>query len=134
METSYLDFRGETAPAFQRFWEHFRMTPRSILDLASTNARVEQVEYRARTLAAFITAAREGVQEQNRRLASLPRELALYQLQRVPGIGAYKAKAILDSYGSLDAVRNASVSDLAARVDGLGVILAERVKEHLSSL
>lgn len=77
---------------------------------------------------------REGVQEQNRRLASLPRELALYQLQRVPGIGAYKAKAILDSYGSLDAVRNASVSDLAARVDGLGVILAERVKEHLSSL
>lgn len=58
METSYLDFRGETAPAFQRFWEHFRMTPRSILDLASTNARVEQVEYRARTLAAFITAAK----------------------------------------------------------------------------
>ena len=52
------------------------------------------------------------------------------QLDAVPGIGPAKRKALLDVFGSLDAIRAASVDDLAA-VPGISGDLAEAIKAAL---
>jgi excinuclease ABC subunit C len=53
------------------------------------------------------------------------------QLETVPGIGPKKRKALLKAFeNSIDAIRNASLDDLAA-VPGIGMQLAEVIKENL---
>lgn len=52
------------------------------------------------------------------------------RLDDVPGIGPKRKKALLKSFGSLKAIREASLEALAA-VPGMNVDLADRVKEHL---
>ncbi|MBW3658172.1 MAG: hypothetical protein KY457_06010 [Actinobacteria bacterium] len=51
-------------------------------------------------------------------------------LGRIKGVGPAKQSALLDEFGSLDAIREASLDDLAA-VKGIGPALAEAVKAGL---
>jgi excinuclease ABC subunit C len=52
------------------------------------------------------------------------------QLDAIPGIGPARRKALLARFGSLDAIRSASVEDIA-RVPGIGPELAAVVKAEL---
>ena len=52
------------------------------------------------------------------------------QLDSIPGVGPARRKALLKAFGSLDAIRAASVEQLAA-VPGIPRSVAQAVKEHL---
>ena len=52
-------------------------------------------------------------------------------LEEIPGIGPSRRKALLRRFGSLDAIRSASVDELA-EVPGLSRVLAERLREQLT--
>jgi len=135
MHLTLHKFRSKRAPTFQRAWDRLRATPRSPLDLATTNLRLEQVEALAKTLsAALAVATRDVDRDQRDRLDMLPRELALYELKRVPGIADTRAQALLSRFGSLVAIYDASVYEIIEHVPSVGVVLAERVKDHLRSL
>jgi len=51
-------------------------------------------------------------------------------LDDVPGIGPKRKRALLRRFGSMKAVKEATVEEIAA-VPGMTMALAERVKEHL---
>jgi excinuclease ABC subunit C len=51
-------------------------------------------------------------------------------LDEVPGIGPRRKRALLKAFGSLDAIRNASVEELAA-IDGMTRPVAEDIKKIL---
>jgi len=53
------------------------------------------------------------------------------QLDAIPGIGPARRKALLSYFGSIDAIRKASVDELSAAPKMTGN-LAEAVKAHLS--
>ena len=53
------------------------------------------------------------------------------RLAQIPGVGPAKQEALLEQYGSLEAVRDASVDDIVANVRGFGKALATRVKDAL---
>ncbi len=53
-------------------------------------------------------------------------------LQEIEGIGPVKRNALLDKFGSLDSVMNASTEDIA-KVDGISLALAERIKDYLEN-
>jgi excinuclease ABC subunit C len=59
------------------------------------------------------------------------RELVLSVLDEVQGIGAARKKALLKTFGSLDAIRQSSVEDLKA-VPGMSRKLAEAVLQRLN--
>ncbi|MBQ3221390.1 MAG: excinuclease ABC subunit UvrC [Clostridia bacterium] len=50
-------------------------------------------------------------------------------LQEIDGIGKKKQKALMDAFGTIDKIMNASVEELAT-VDGIGVELAQKIKTH----
>ncbi|HMU92980.1 MAG TPA: excinuclease ABC subunit UvrC [Anaerolineales bacterium] len=52
------------------------------------------------------------------------------QLDSIPGIGPARRKALLKHFGSLDKIKEASVTDLAA-VKGMNETAAESIKAHL---
>ncbi len=52
------------------------------------------------------------------------------QLDSIPGVGPARRKALLKAFGSLDAIRAASVEQLAA-VPGIPATVALAIKEHL---
>ncbi len=52
------------------------------------------------------------------------------ELDAVPGIGPARRKALLKHFGSLEAIRHATVDDLAA-VPGMNLAAAQSVREHL---
>ncbi len=52
-------------------------------------------------------------------------------LEGVPGVGPAKRKALLEAFGSVAAIRRASVEDIGA-VPGMSPRIAETVQEHLS--
>ncbi|MBN1134352.1 MAG: excinuclease ABC subunit UvrC [Methanosarcinaceae archaeon] len=52
------------------------------------------------------------------------------ELDAIPGIGKLKKGALLEHFGSVDRIRNASVEDLM-QVKGINKHLAERIVEHL---
>ena len=52
-------------------------------------------------------------------------------LDNIPGIGPQKRKALLRHFGSVEAVRQARVEELA-RVDGISTRLAETIKEFMA--
>jgi excinuclease ABC subunit C len=52
------------------------------------------------------------------------------KLDSIPGIGAKRRQALMRHFGSLDAIRDASVEELAA-VSGMNEKAAEQIKEHL---
>jgi excinuclease ABC subunit C len=52
------------------------------------------------------------------------------QLESIPGVGPARRKALLKAFGSLDAIRAASVEQLAA-VPGIPHTVAQAIKEHL---
>jgi excinuclease ABC subunit C len=52
------------------------------------------------------------------------------QLDAIPGIGPAKRKALMTAFGSLDAIRQASVEQLAS-VSGIGPELAATIKAEL---
>ncbi len=52
------------------------------------------------------------------------------QLEAIPGIGPTRRKALLRHFGSIEAIRQASVDELAA-VPGMTRAVAEQVKAHL---
>jgi excinuclease ABC subunit C len=52
------------------------------------------------------------------------------KLDTIPGIGAKRRQALMRHFGSLDAIRDAPVEELAA-VSGMNAKVAEKVKEHL---
>ncbi len=52
------------------------------------------------------------------------------QLDSIPGVGPARRKALLKTFGSLDAIRQASVEQLAA-VPGVPSTVARAIKEHL---
>ena len=133
MQTGILAFRSDRANFFQRAWDRLRLTPRTPIDLAETNLRLERVEGVAQRLSALLAGGERDNLVQNQ-LQNLPPELAQYQLMRVPGIGNAKASALLERFGSLAAIRHASVEEIEAQVPGIGITLAERVKEHLKRL
>jgi excinuclease ABC subunit C len=58
------------------------------------------------------------------------KEAITSQLDGVPGIGPARRKALLKHFGSLEAIRQASVEDLAA-VPGMNQAAARRVRENL---
>ena len=51
-------------------------------------------------------------------------------LDPIPGIGPAKRKALMDHFGSLDAIRQASLEDLTT-VQGITESLAQAIQEHL---
>lgn len=51
-------------------------------------------------------------------------------LEEIPGIGPVRRRALLRRFGSVEAIREASVEELA-RVPGMTRAVAERLKEHL---
>jgi excinuclease ABC subunit C len=51
-------------------------------------------------------------------------------LEEIPGIGPKRRQALLKHFGSVEAIRNASVKDLAA-VQGMNKTIAQRVQEYL---
>jgi len=53
------------------------------------------------------------------------------QLETVPGIGPNRRKALLQHFGSIDSIRNASIEELIA-APKMNPNLAEAVKEHLA--
>lgn len=53
------------------------------------------------------------------------------QLDAIPGIGPARRKALLGHFGSIDAIRTASLAELAA-VPKMNLSLAEAVKAHLA--
>lgn len=56
--------------------------------------------------------------------------ITLEDLAGVPGLGAAKQAALLDHFGSVEAVAAASVADLT-EVKGVGPALAEKIAQHL---
>ena len=52
------------------------------------------------------------------------------QLDSVPGIGPTRRKALLKAFGSVDAIRQADVEEIA-QVKGIGESLARQIKDHL---
>ncbi|MCB0251359.1 MAG: excinuclease ABC subunit UvrC, partial [Anaerolineae bacterium] len=52
------------------------------------------------------------------------------QLEKVPGIGSKRRLALLKAFGSVDAIRAASVDELVA-VPGMSRAAAEAIKENL---
>ncbi len=54
-------------------------------------------------------------------------------LEEIPGIGPKRKRALLQHFGSLDAIRAASVEELA-RIPGMNRKVAERLKKTLSTL
>jgi excinuclease ABC subunit C len=52
------------------------------------------------------------------------------QLESIPGIGSARRKALLKTFGSLDAIRNASLEELTA-VPGINEALAQALKSEL---
>jgi excinuclease ABC subunit C len=52
------------------------------------------------------------------------------RLEDIPGIGMKRRQALLKHFGSIDAIRNASVDEIAA-VPGMTRQVAQRVKEML---
>jgi len=52
------------------------------------------------------------------------------QLEEIPGIGPKRRKALLKRFGSLKAIRQAPLEELAA-TEGMNLSAAERVKECL---
>jgi excinuclease ABC subunit C len=58
------------------------------------------------------------------------KQTIISQLDDVPGIGPRRRSALLKRFGSIDAIRQASVEELAA-VPGMTRPAAEQVKEHL---
>lgn len=61
------------------------------------------------------------------------REYELQRLREIDGIGPKRAKALLESFGSLEAVAEASFEELA-KVDGIKDILARRVMEKIADV
>lgn len=53
------------------------------------------------------------------------------RLAQIPGVGPAKQEALLQRYGSLEAIRDAPVDDIVANVRGFGQALAARVKDAL---
>jgi excinuclease ABC subunit C len=51
-------------------------------------------------------------------------------LEEIPGIGPKRRQALLQHFGSIEAIRQASVEELAA-VKGMTRKAAESIKEHL---
>jgi excinuclease ABC subunit C len=51
-------------------------------------------------------------------------------LDSIPGIGPARRKALLKHFGSMDKIKEASVTDLAA-VKGMNETAAESIKAHL---
>lgn len=58
------------------------------------------------------------------------KEAVSSRLEEIPGIGPRRRAALLRHFGSLDAIRRATVEELAA-VPGMNRSVAERLKEHL---
>lgn len=52
------------------------------------------------------------------------------QLDEIPGIGPARRRALIKTFGSVDALRQASVEQLSS-LDGITPALAERIKSHL---
>ncbi len=53
-------------------------------------------------------------------------------LTEIDGIGPVKRNALLERFGSLDSIMNASVDDIA-KVEGISPALAERIKDYLDN-
>jgi excinuclease ABC subunit C len=61
------------------------------------------------------------------------REMTASAFDEIPGIGPARRKALLDEFGSLKRLREATIDDIA-RVEGFSQLLATRVHEALHSL
>lgn len=53
------------------------------------------------------------------------------QLDSIPGIGPSRRRALLQRFKSLEGIRNATISELAA-VPGISLALAQTIKDHLA--
>jgi excinuclease ABC subunit C len=54
------------------------------------------------------------------------------QLDSIPGVGPKKRRALIEAFGSVEGVRQASIEDVA-RIRGIGRELAHIIREHLSA-
>jgi len=52
------------------------------------------------------------------------------KLDEIPGVGPKRKKALLKAMGSVKAIREASIDDLA-KIDGISPALAEQIKAAL---
>ncbi|MFQ6001814.1 MAG: helix-hairpin-helix domain-containing protein, partial [Anaerolineae bacterium] len=51
-------------------------------------------------------------------------------LEEIPGIGPKRRRALLKQFGSLEAIRQANLQELAA-VEGVNEVVAQRVRDFL---
>ena len=51
-------------------------------------------------------------------------------LEEIPGIGPKRRKALLKQFGSLEAIRQASLQELAA-VEGMNEVVAQKARDFL---
>ena len=63
--------------------------------------------------------------------AGSDRRLRMLMLEAVPDIGPVRAAALVDAFGTIEAIATASVRDLAATA-GVGPIIADRLKRIVS--
>ncbi len=61
------------------------------------------------------------------------REVTASALDKIPGIGPKRKKALLKKFGSIEAIKKASPEDVR-RTEGMTTALAQRVKDHLGDL
>ena len=52
-------------------------------------------------------------------------------LDDIPGIGAARKRALLQSFGSVRKLRHADAEEIAAKVPGIGLNFAEKIVEAL---
>mgnify|MGYP001503145662 CR=1 FL=1 len=85
-----------------------------------------------------LVAAASSTQTRNR-ITSLPafrllnpRSTAgpVSSLDNIPGIGPHRKRALLFKFGTVSAIRNASIEELTG-VKGITLYLVEKLKEHL---
>ena len=133
----FLGFRSKRADVFQRVSDRRRLTPTSPDDIVETNLRLEQVEGLASGLLnalASVPHSHQSEYEHLERLQNIPYRLAIYELMQVPGVGETRAHLLLKSFGSLADIYEASVYEIADYVPGIGIKLAQRIKNHLGRL
>lgn len=79
----------------------------------------------------------QSIRDESHRFAiTYHRALRLKRLEQsllddIPGIGDTRKKALLKSFGSVRALRRATPEEVAARVPGLGITLAQKILEFL---
>jgi hypothetical protein len=129
------DAEGDDTPAAGVAGERRAPVKKAVVKKAVKKAAVKKV---AAGTSATTAATKKGVAKKSAKKATAKRTAAKKapagsaSLPDVKGLGPAKKKALLDAFGSVDNIRSADVSELAA-VKGVGAGLAAELKRQLEA-